>query len=76
MKDYTWITQEAMATNTDTMNDFIDNHMAEHCGADYEVVCDDGSYCEIQNDRHQLYGIHASGNGDFCSHRVRFEKLL
>jgi hypothetical protein len=29
MEDYTWNTTEAMATNTDTMNDFINNHMAE-----------------------------------------------
>ena len=75
MEDYTWITTEAMATNTDTMNDFIDNHMAEHCGSDYEVVHEDGTYVEIQNDKHILYGVNASGNGDFCSHRVRFEEL-
>ena len=75
MEDYTWNTNEAMATNTDTMNDFIDNHMAEYCGVDYEVVHEDGAYVEIQNDKHILYGVHASGNGDFCSHRVKFEEL-
>ena len=75
MKDYTWNTTEAMATNTDTMNDSIDNHMVVYCESDYEVVHKDGAYVEIQNDNHILYGVHASGNGDFCSHRVRFEKL-
>lgn len=75
MEDYTWNTKESMATNTDTMNDFIDNHMVEYCGLDYGVVHNDGAYIEIHSIKGTLYAVRASGNGDFCSHRVRFEKL-
>jgi len=75
MEDYTWVTTVALATNEDTMNDFIDNHLYEHCGESYEVVYEDGTYVEIQDDNGTLYGVHASGNGDFCSHRVSFEEL-
>jgi len=75
MEDYTWTTEEALSTNEATMNDFIENHMDKHCGEGYEVIFEDGTYAEIQNDKGVLYGVHASGNGDFCSHRVRFERL-
>ena len=58
------------------MIDFIKNHMNEYCGDDFEAVYEDGTYIEIQNDKGELYGVHASGNGDFRSHRVRFELIL
>ena len=74
MEDYTWETEDELNTNTDTMNDFIDNHMEDYC-KDYDVVHTDGSYVEIQDSKGVLYGVHASGNGDFSSHRVRFEHL-
>ena len=75
MKDYTWETTEALSTNEGTMNDFINNHLDGHCGKEYEVVYEDGTYVEIQNEAGTLYGVHASGNGDFCSHKVTFEEL-
>lgn len=39
-------------------------------------VLQDGSYAEAINEvTNERWGIHASGNGDFNNHRVRFELL-
>jgi|TARA_B110000483_G_C18137461_1_gene520082 hypothetical protein len=76
MEDYTWTTEDALSTNENTMNDFIDNHLYEHCGEGYEVVYEDGTYVEIQDDNGTLYEVHASGNGDFCNHKVTFKELV
>ena len=71
MNNYYWSTENPHSTNLETMRDFINNHISEH----FEVVLEDGSYIEIQNDEGVLYGVHASGNGDFYNHIVRFELL-
>lgn len=75
MENLTFITELPLATNEVTMDYFIENLMAEHCGEDYEVVHEDGTYVEIQNDEGILYGVHASGNGDFCNHKIEFVEL-
>ena len=75
MKDYTWTTEQPMSTNTDSMNDFIDNHLYEYCGSDYEVVYEDGTYIEVQNNEGLLYSVSVFGNGDFFSHIATFEPL-
>jgi len=38
MEYYTWNTTEAMATNTDTMNDFIDNKIRVYWTEDGNLV--------------------------------------
>lgn len=75
MEDYTWSTENSLANNEQNMIDFIDNHMKKHCGEDYEVVYDDGTYLEIQNESGTLYAVRAMGNGDFKNHKVTFEEL-
>lgn len=72
MKDYTWSTENAHANNTETMSDYLQNHLPEHL----TILFQDGSYTEvIDNATLQVFGVHASGNGDFNNHRVRFEVL-
>ena len=75
MNDYTWKTEEPLADNALTMQDFLDGHIHEYCDEDYEVIEVEGSYAEIENKIGVIYGLHASGNGDFCNHRIRFEHL-
>ena len=75
MEDYTWTTEQPMNTNADSMNDFIDNHLYEYCGKDYEVVYEDGSYVEIQDNNDLLYEVRVTGNGDFCNHIATFKTL-
>ena len=72
--EYFWETEEPLSTNNDTMTDFIDNHMQGYFGEVLEVVYDDGTYIEAQYDGN-MYAIHASGNGDFCNHKVSIELL-
>lgn len=75
METFYWKTESPLATNTDTMNDFLDNHLESYCGLDYKIIEQDGTYAEIENSEGTTYGLHASGNGDFCTHKVEFEKL-
>ena len=75
MEDYTWKTTEPLPDNMATMADFLDYHVEKHCGEDYEVVHEDGTYAEIQNDDGILYAVNAMGDGDFCSHKVTFKHL-
>jgi len=75
MENFTFSTELSLATNEETMNYFIDNYLYEHCGEGYEVVYKDGTYVEIQDDNGTLYGVDASGNGDFCNHKIEFKEL-
>ena len=69
MKDYTWETEEELANNTLTMNDYLDNHLPK-C---FKIMYQEDTYAEIKNiNSHQRFEVHASGNGDFRSHIVRF----
>ena len=72
MKDYIWSTEISHANNTETMQDYINNHLHESL----TYLFQDGSYAEAINENtNERWGIHASGNGDFNNHRVRFELL-
>ena len=75
MENFYWETELPLATNEDTMHDFIDNHLKEYCGEEYEIIHHEGTYAEIENHEGTTYGVHASGNGDFCTHKVEFDKL-
>ena len=75
METFYWNTELPLATNTDTMNDFLDNYLERHCGSDYKIIKQDGTYAEIENSEGTTYAVHAGGDGDFVSHRVRFEAL-
>lgn len=70
--DYYWSTEESHGNNQATMCDFLDNHLTD----DYEVVMVDGTYAEIKNiGTGDVFEVHASGDGDFNNHKVRFEPL-
>jgi len=64
-----WTTEEPHATNAETMGDWLDNSNM------LDITHVDGSYAEGVNAQGQKFGIHASGNGDFCNHKVEFELL-
>ena len=72
MQDYIWSTEHSHANNTETMQDYINNHLHESL----TYLFQDDSYAEAINESTgERWGIHASGNGDFNNHRVRFELL-
>ncbi|WP_143813390.1 hypothetical protein [Parabacteroides provencensis] len=62
---YRWQTEYPLYTTTDSMNDFLENHLPD----DYEVIECDGNQIlvDIKGDK---YEIAAYGDGDFCSHVV------
>ena len=68
--EYCWSTGYDHADNMETMNEFLDLDLPEG----YSIVLEDGTYAEIQKGDAR-YGVHASGNGDFFNHKVRFELL-
>lgn len=73
MENYYWKTLVPHSDNTETMNDYLSNHLPD----EFHVVMRDGSYAEIQSaDTAQIYAVHASGNGDFNNHVVIFELIL
>ena len=72
MQDYTWSTENSHSNNTETMTDYIHNHLPENMF--YLFI--NGSYAEaIDTATNNRWGLHSSGNGDFNNHRVRFELL-
>jgi hypothetical protein len=54
-----------------TMHDYLDNHLPET----WEILLHDGTYAEIKADDGLSYEVHASGNGDFKSHKIEFKEL-
>lgn len=69
MEDYTWETFYPHVNNEETMREYIDEHTI------LDIVHVDGTYAEGVNTKGEKYAIHASGNGDFHHHRIRFELL-
>ena len=66
-----WSTEKAHSDNTETMQDFLDNHL----DPDLEIIYQCGSYAEVIDKNGCHYSLHASGNGDFNNHLVRFELI-
>ena len=71
MIDYLWETEDELSTNELTMHDWIDNHM----DGLWEVTAHDGTYAEVIIFNGDAYEVHASGNGDFRSHKVEFKLI-
>lgn len=69
MKAVKWETDDPHADNTETMCDYIENHNM------LDITMVDGAYAEEVNSQGQKYAIHASGDGDFCNHKVEFELI-
>ena len=47
----------------------------QHFDIDAIFIEDDGSYAEVLDGNGKKWALHASGDGDFVSHRIRFEAL-
>ena len=71
MNDYTWKTDEPHSDNIITMTDYLCVEM----NPSWTIDSVDGTYAEITTDFGDRYEVHASGNGDFSNHRVRFELI-
>ena len=74
MENYYWSTEECLYTNTETMQDFIENHLLDKFDAD--VIFSNGSYIEFSIDGGDVkYAARASGDGDCKNHVIEFEEL-
>ena len=70
METYKWRTIEPHSDNEVTMNDYLENHLPQ-C---FDIILEGGTYAEIQNkNTGQIFGVNASGDGDFTHHKVEFE---
>ena len=70
METFRWHTIEPHPNNEATMNDYLENYLPQ-C---FDVIFEDGTYAEIQNkNTGQIFGVNASGDGDFTHHKVEFE---
>ena len=74
MEDYIFITEHPLATNSETMTVFMEDHFYEVFDSKAQVLELDGTYAEVESDN-KTYAVHAGGNGNFTSHRIRFEIL-
>ena len=75
MEDFRFTTKEPLATNADTMDWFSNEYFYEVFDQDAIFIEDDGSYAEVLDGNGKKWALHASGDGDFVSHRIRFEAL-
>lgn len=67
---YRWTTEGAHFDNTETLTDYINNHM----GIEFTLLWQDGNYAEVRdNDTFQVCGITAYGLGDSYDHEVNIE---
>lgn len=83
--DYLFTTEKPLLTNEETMRVFLEEHFHEVFGQNASVIHEEGTYIEVEekvevnafgiwvNDL--TWGVHAGGDGDFTSHRIRFELL-
>jgi len=70
METYKWHTIEPHNNNEETMNDYLENHLSD----EFDVIFEDGTYAEIKNkNTGAIWGVNASGDGDFTHHKVDFE---
>ena len=70
MEDFIWSTENTHCNNTETMSDYITNHLPDN----FEFLFQDGSYAEIYDLKTgKKWCLHASGMGDFNNHKIRFE---
>jgi hypothetical protein len=66
MDDIFWETDVPHSDNTETMRDYLDNINM------LDIIMVDGAYAEGRNGTGKKFAISASGNGDFCHHKVEF----
>lgn len=63
-------TEHAIPNNSCVMGYFIDN-----INTALDIYLVDGTYAEGEDSDGNIFAIHASGNGDFLSHKIEFELI-
>jgi len=76
MEDFRFTTKEPLATNADTMDWFSDIFFYDVFDEDAIFIEYDGSYAEVLDGNGKKWTLHASGDGDFTSHRIKFDEIL
>jgi hypothetical protein len=72
MEDFTWNTVVPHFTNAETMENYLINYLPDN----FTIVHQDGSLAEVlDTETEQFWRLHASGDGTFNNHRVRFELI-
>jgi hypothetical protein len=64
-----WSTEEPLNTNDDTMQDYLENINM------LDILLVQGTYAEGINAKGEKYEIHASGDGDFCNHKIEYKRI-
>lgn len=72
METYYWNTENHHCDNSETMNDYLENHLPDNS----EVTAQDGTYAEIIIESGEKYGVFSSGCGDSFNHKVEFELII
>lgn len=69
---FCWATDYYHHDNAFTMQDFLNNHLP----SDFEVIFEDGSYSEVQNQvTDAVFSLDAKGNGSSYHHVVSWERI-
>jgi len=72
METFYWHTEQAHSDNTETMSEYLD----EHLPLEFTIVYQDGTMSEVRNsETAERFEAHASGNGDSFHHKVEFNAL-
>ena len=69
--EYTWTTDSPHYDNSETMQDFMDNHLGEAFEGDFKVIYQEDSYAEVEDEYGIIRELYASGNGDSNNHTIR-----
>lgn len=75
MKEYKFRTENIHFNNTQTMDYFLDELFYNVFDIDSLVIVTDDSYAEVIDGEDNTWALHASGDGDFNNHKIRFELL-
>ena len=72
METFYWTTEQPHQNNTDTMNQYL----CEHLPLEFTIIYQDDSTAEIRNsETAERFQVHATGNGDSYNHKVEFKSL-
>jgi len=75
MEDFRFTTKEPLATNADTMDWFSNELFYKVFDENAIFTEDEGSYAEVLDGKGQKWALHASNDGDFVNHKIKFEAL-
>lgn len=75
MKDFIFETKHPLSNNSETMAYFLNEKFYEVFDKESYIYDENGSFATVRNGEGKLFGCHASGNGDFCNHKITFELI-